>query len=629
MWFKKVILFLIFLLEKIEYRGLDLDESDIDKKIMDSLEIHEKVKTDSGYRRATHIHKTQPYKIWKIELDNGYELEGADLHRVFVKGYRGLEERFIRDLYIGQYIYTDEGFVRIVNKSKSKLSISMYDLTIDSYDHRYYTNGILSHNTICSSIYIAHYLLFNFDRNALILANKGSTTREIVDKAKTILEHLPFFMKPGIIKNDVFNMKFDNGCRLIAQSTTKNAGIGFTIHMLFLDEFAHIHQNFVDSFFENVYPTLSSSKISRIIITSTPNGFNKFHEIYDSAEKGLNDFRAFRVDWWQVPGRDNAWMLREIGNLGSEEAFNRQYGNQFISSSNLLLGPAEIKMLKEEEEDFIPTTFEDLDDLDIDYEKHLFFKKGFDVDNLSDEEKFYLFTVDVAEGNGGDNSVINIFELEIMPLQDMKYIKQPGTFQDFFRLNQVGIFRSNVHNLDDFSKILYVLMFNIFFPENIKMILEWNTYGGELLKRMQTVFPSSNEFDEEIVVKFKHRNDAKVAKFGLKIKNDNKNIFCQGFKKSVQQRRLKYTEKETVAETIAFGKGADGNYKGQKGKDDMAMSCIESCEFFNTIDFSDMAEEIYEIVPQQIQDEIDKILNKYIEKGNEGSLYYDIYDLLG
>ena len=97
----------------------------------------------------------------------------------------------------------------------------------------------------------------------------------------------------------------------------------------------------------------------------------------------------------------------------------------------------------------------------------------------------------------------------------------------------------------------------------------------------------------------------------------------------MKQRILKFSVIETVAETIAFGKVVVGYYKGQKGKDDMAMSCIESCEFFNTIDFADMAEEIYEIVPQQIQDEIDKILNKYIEKGNEGSLYYDIYDLLG
>ena len=43
--------------------------------------------------------------------------------------------------------------------------------------------------TICSSIFIAWYVLFNFDKNALILSNKGATTREIIDKGKTILEN--------------------------------------------------------------------------------------------------------------------------------------------------------------------------------------------------------------------------------------------------------------------------------------------------------------------------------------------------------------------------------------------------------------------------------------------------------
>ena len=190
--------------------------------------------------------------------------------------------------------------------------------------------------TICSSIFIAWYVLFNFDRNALILSNKGATTTEILDKGKVILENLPFFLKPGIIKYDVFNSKFDNGCRIIGQTTTKKAAIGFTIHLLFMDEFAHIPAQYLDSFYENVYPTVSASRKSKVIITSTPWGFNKFYEIYTAAEKGLNEFKPFRVDWWDVPGRDEAWMRQEVQNLGSEEAFNRQYGNQFIASSSLL-----------------------------------------------------------------------------------------------------------------------------------------------------------------------------------------------------------------------------------------------------------------------------------------------------
>ena len=254
-------------------------------------------------------------------------------------------------------VMTDKGLMTIVLRDYQEEMLRCY------VDNRF--SIVLASRqvgkTICSSIFIAWYLLFNIDKTALILANKGATTKEIIDKAKVILENVPFFLKPGILKYDVMNMKFDNGCRMVGQSTTGKAGIGFTIHLLFLDEFAHIHHTFVDSFYENVYPTLSSSAVSRIIITSTPNGFNKFYEIYHAADGGFNEFAPFRVDWWQVPGRDDAWKEQEINNLGGEEAFNRQYGNQFMAASSLLLEASSVKRLQKDKQDFIHHDFEYFD----------------------------------------------------------------------------------------------------------------------------------------------------------------------------------------------------------------------------------------------------------------------------
>jgi hypothetical protein len=478
--------------------------------------------------------------------------------------------------------------------------------------------------TICSSIYIAWYVLFNFDKNALVLSNKGATTREIIDKAKVILDNLPFFMKPGIVKNDVFNMKFDNGCRIIGQSTTKKAAIGFTIHLLFMDEFAHIHANFLDTFYENVYPTISSSKISRVIITSTPNGFNKFYEIYSNAIENKNEYRAFRVDWWQVPGRDEAWMKREVSNLGSEEAFNRQYGNQFIASSNLLLGPSSIKKLQSSQVEFVHHEMNELDDIEADY-RSLEWHPDFDVESIREDNEYWVFSVDIAEGNGGDYSVINIFRVEPMDSRDYEKIKNPGSYLEFFRLQQVGVFRSNEHPIEEFSKILYTLAYDIFNPENVKMVIEWNMFGSVVITKMQTIFPSRNEFDEEMIVKFKHRNDAKILHFGLKLKRDNKAIFCQNFKKYITQGRISVTHKQTVHETISFGKTPSGSYEGMMGNDDLVMSSINVSEFLHTIDYSDFVEEKFDLIDRKIQDDMDEVLNKGKDEGN---LYFDIYDLV-
>ena len=480
--------------------------------------------------------------------------------------------------------------------------------------------------TICSAIFIAWYLVFNFDKNALVLANKGATTKEIIDKTKVILGHLPFFMKPGILKNDVFEMKFDNGCRLVGQTTTAKAGIGFTIHLLFLDEFAHVHPNFVNSFYENVYPTLSSSKVSRIIITSTPNGYNLFYSIYKSAVSGDNEYAAFKVDWWQVPGRDEAWKVQETSNLGSEEAFNRQYGNQFLASSNLLLQGITVKRLQKMKKKYIYHDFEEFENIQMELEREMLWDPDFDTVDCKDHEKFFLFSIDTAEGNGGDQSVINIFEIVAIETEYLDKLISPGAMKDFFGYKQVGRFASNERSIEDFSKVIYTLGLDIFYSENVKMVIEWNYNGALVMKHLQTLFPQRNDFDESMICKFKHRHDAKTTSYGLRTKKDNKVVFCQNFKKSIEQRRIILTDEDTITQFETFGKTVSGSYAGQLGNDDLAMSGIISTEFMMTADFSDFVEEILDIIEPVLHDKMEHIL--YKDSDTDGDIDFDIYDLL-
>ena len=480
--------------------------------------------------------------------------------------------------------------------------------------------------TVMASIFNAWFLTFNTDKNTLLLANKSDTTKEIIDKAKVVIENLPFFMKPGITKYDVMNVKCDNGCRLVGQSTTAKAGIGFTIHLLFLDEFAHIHPSIVDAFYENVYPTLSASKVSRIIITSTPNGFNKFYKIYSAAERGDNEYNPMRIDWWQHPDRDDAWYKRELGNLGTVEAFNRQYGNEFVSSSNLLLDPGSMKKMRSSMKEYVHHDFDCFTDNHIDIKGFLSWHPGFDIETLGDKDKYWLLTVDIAEGNGGDYSIINIFRVDPMTKKQIENVVTPGAMYDFFKLNQVGVFRSNEHIIEDFSKILYLIGVELLYNENTKMIIEFNTYGAVLLKYLQTVFPRTNDFDEEMILRFKHRHDSKGLKHGIKIKNDNKPIFCQNFKSLYENNKINITEFETTNEISLFGTLPSGNYGAQMGHDDLAMSSIIATEFFNTTAYADSIEEMLDIIDPDIHDFMEMTLFK--DNGDQGDLNFDIYDLL-
>jgi hypothetical protein len=75
------------------------------------------------------------------------------------------------------------------------------------------------------------------------------------------------------------------------------------------------------------------------------------------------------------------------------------------------------------------------------------------LNTCKDAENFWLFSVDIAEGNGGDYSVINIFKVDPMNKKKLRIVN-PGAMYDFFKFKQVAIFRSNEHVIEDFAKVL-------------------------------------------------------------------------------------------------------------------------------------------------------------------------------
>ena len=303
---KKVIYFFINIIEKIEYKNIDLDENDINKKILNTISnLSIDVNTDNGIAKGTDIHITQPYTIYNLELENGYKLECADTHIVFD---HNLNQIYCKDLNTNIYLYTDIGISKIKSIKKTFNKVSMFDLTVNNDTHRYYTNGILSHNTINAAITMLHFITFNVDKNIMIVANKRETTTEIVDKIKSIYVNLPFFLKIGVKNWNVKTIVFENGCKIKTAARSKEPAIGFTLDFLYLDEFAHIPSNIIGAYYKAALPTLASIENSRMIITSTPNGMNLFYDLLNKAQKPANDddnngFAHLMVYWHQVPGR--------------------------------------------------------------------------------------------------------------------------------------------------------------------------------------------------------------------------------------------------------------------------------------------------------------------------------------
>ena len=521
-------------------------------------------------------------------------------------------------------VMTDDGIQKIELRDYQIQILNQYQ----THRKNIFVSPRQSGKTITSSIFLLWYLLFNFEKNAMIMANIGDTAAELMDKIKVIMKGLPFFLKPGLIVYNVMTMKFDNGCRIMAKTTTKTSSIGYTIHMLYMDEFAHINPNFINQFFKSVYPTISSSQIARVIITSTPNGMNKFWELYKGAIEGENEFNPIRVEWWQIPNRDEEWKRKEIAALGSEEDFNQEYGCQFLSSSRLLLDSYTLKRLKNSEEQFIFHELSPFENSPIDY-SNLIWHPKFDPTSIfeKDGQRFYV-SIDTASGGGGDYSVANIFKVAPMPANIIKNKKFFEDESDFFCLLQVGIFRSNIIEIDEFKVLLEILIGGVLGVDNTRIVLELN-YKGEIL--MDKLL-DCEEFFDEMFVYTKHSEASSRLKPGIKLTVKNKEKFCYDLKINTRSSKIIPCSKNGIHELANFGISPNGSFSSQIGKDDEAMTLVNINCVFDTGDFQETVSDLYDIIPEKFRKLMEERLTENTEvtqnKTNDISNYTFLNGLL-
>lgn len=194
-------------------------------------------------------------------------------------------------------------------------------------------------------IFLCWTILFQKDQRIAILANKAEQSRDILRKVKEAYELLPKFLQQGVKVWNAGSIKLENGSMIIASSTSSTAIRGRSIGILVVDERAFIPNKLWDTFISSVYPTISSSKTSKVIYVSTFNGLNHFYKDWCDALDGKNAFYPIRVDWWQVPGRDEAWKEETIRNIGLTR-FRQEYGNEAFGSIATLVDPEYVKELK-------------------------------------------------------------------------------------------------------------------------------------------------------------------------------------------------------------------------------------------------------------------------------------------
>lgn len=244
---------------------------------------------------------------------------------------------------------------------------------------------------------------------------------------------------------------------------------------------------------------------------------------------------------------------------------------------------------------------------------------AFDPASVSKGDKFVM-AVDIGDGVGKDFSVVNVFRLETQSRAMIRKIKDWRDETGFFRLHQVGLFRSNTISVEDLSRVVETLLFEVFDPEDAKVVMEINFKGNLVYERVSR----NREFFPETFLHTKHSMGAHILKPGVKMQKDNKEIYCRELRNLVIDKKILLTETGTVTELSAFGINSTGSYSSQMGHDDVAMSCVNLVSFFDTNDFYDMVEDMYD----NTNDHIKNAINQAIEKGGGTEEMPEAYQLL-
>ena len=388
-----------------------------------------------------------------------------------------------------------------------------------------------SGKSITSCAYLLWFLLFKPEVTVAVLANKGAIAREMIARIVTMLESVPFFLQPGVKILNKGNIEFGNDSKVVAAATSSSSIRGLSINMLYLDEFAFVED--AETFYTATYPVVTSGKDSKVIITSTANGVgNMFHKIYESAIHGQSDYKDFTINWYDVPGRDEAWKEQTIANT-SEAQFEQEYGNSFLGTGNTLINSNTLLGLRAWDAEWSK------DDSFFMYEK-------------PNEDHTYVMTCDVAKGRGMDYSTFSIFDISAKPFK------------------QVATFRNSL-----ISPLLYPDLISKYGRayNDATVIIENNNEGSIVASQLHYDLEYPNVFVQ---------GQLKAEDIGVTMSRKIKRIGCSTLKELLEEDRLLLLDRYTITELMTFvNKGR--SFEADRGyHDDMVMTCVLFSWFVTT-----------------------------------------------
>jgi hypothetical protein len=392
--------------------------------------------------------------------------------------------------------------------------------------------------------YLLWYAMFIPDSTILVAAHKYLGAQEIMQRVRYAYESCPDHIRAGVTSYNKGSLEFDNGSRIVAQTTTENTGRGMSITLLYCDEFAFVRPTIAKEFWTSITPTLSTG--GKCIITSTPNSDeDQFALIWKSAlkqedeygnptEVGINGFKAYRSKWQEHPDRDEKWAAQQRAILG-DDRFRREMECEFIINDETLIAPAKL--------------------IDLTSKDPLYRTGQVRWFQKPKPGNIYVVALDPSLGTGGDPSAIQIFEANTTI--------------------QIGEWRHNKTTI----------------PEQIRILADICKHINETVKDVKSIYFSveNNTIGEAALISIAEYGEENIAGYflsepsgggsrryrkGFNTSNKPKLSACAKLKNLIETGRMTVNSASLISELknfVAHGVG----YAAKPGEtDDLVMAAV-------------------------------------------------------
>ena len=486
--------------------------------------------------------------------------------------------------------YFARKYVKIISLDEGLVPFNLYEYQENMFKHFNDNRFSIvlacrqSGKSISSVVYLLWYACFHPEKTIAILANKGAIAREMLARITLALENLPYFLQPGCKALNKGSIEFSNNSKIVANATSASSIRGLSVNLLFLDEFAFVDND--AQFYTSTYPVVTAGKDTQIIICSTANGIgNVYHKLWEGAVQNTNEFKPFRVDWWDVPGRDKKWKETTISNT-SKLQFEQEFGNTFHGRGNTLISADALLSQQSKDPEFVN-------------EKTLIYKNP-------EKGHEYIMTVDVSKGRNQDYSTFTIIDVSTKPFE------------------QVAIFRDNNISPMILPDIIYKYAKTY---NDAYVVVESNDQGAVVCNGLYYDLEYENVFVESSI---------KANAIGVTMTRRVKRIGCSGIKDLIEQNKLIIHDAQTIVEMSTFVSRGSSFMAIAPNHDDLMMNLVlfawfTTTDVFQSLTNIDMKNMLYHERLKEIQDDMlpfgfttdeNVNANKYI-KDEDGNIWFE------